>query len=109
MDIEAVAEEDPEAINTLSMPLREELTDTDAAKIVDDLDLEGKTREQGIEQLKNLYKMFVKVDATQIEINPWAVTPDLDVYCVDAKINVDENAAFRQDEIVKSHEASDAG
>ena len=26
--------------------------------------------------------MFVKVDATQIEINPWAVTPDLDVYCV---------------------------
>ena len=109
MDIEAVAEEDPEAINTLSMPLREELTDNDAAKIVDDLDLEGKTREQGIEQLKNLYKMFVKVDATQIEINPWAVTPDLDVYCVDAKINVDENAAFRQDDIVKSHEASDAG
>jgi len=49
MDIEAVAEEDPTAICTLSMPLRTELTDTDAAKIVDDLDLEGKTREQGIE------------------------------------------------------------
>ena len=39
--------------------------------------------------------MFVNVDATQIEINPWAVTPDLDIYCVDAKINVDENAFFR--------------
>lgn len=36
------------------------------------------------------------------------MTPDLDVYCVDAKINVDENAAFRQKEIVKQHEASDA-
>lgn len=53
--------------------------------------------------------MFVGVDATQIEINPWAVTPDLDVYCVDAKINVDENAAFRQAEIVTDHESSDAG
>ena len=49
MDIEAVAEEDPAAINTLSMPLRQELLDSDAAKIVDDLNLEGKTREQGIE------------------------------------------------------------
>lgn len=64
MDIEAVAEEDPEAIRTLSMPLRPELLDSDAAKIVDDLELEGKTRDQGIEQLKNLYKMFVGVDAT---------------------------------------------
>lgn len=41
-------------------------------------------------------------------MNPWAVTPDLDVYCVDAKINIDENAAFRQTQIVKDHENSDA-
>lgn len=96
MDIEAVAEEDPDAINTLTLPLRPEMTEQDAAKICDDLDLVGKTREQGIEQVQKLYKMFLGVDATQIEINPWAITPDLDVYCVDAKINVDENAAFRQ-------------
>lgn len=56
-----------------------------------------------------LYKMFLTVDATQIEVNPWAVTPDKDVYCVDAKINIDENAAFRQDEITKAHSESDAG
>ena len=43
--------------------------------------------------------MFLAVDATQIEVNPGAVTPDLDVYCVDAKINIDENAAYRQTEI----------
>lgn len=52
--------------------------------------------------------MFLEVDATQIEVNPWAVTPDLDVYCVDAKINVDENADFRQKNIVQSHSQSDA-
>ena len=95
MDIEAVAEEDPAAIHTLSFGIDEGLTQSSAAKIVDDLALEGKTREQGIEQLQRLYEMFLKVDATQIEINPWAVTPDKDIYCVDAKINVDENAEFR--------------
>ena len=47
-----------------------------------------------------LYKMFIGIDATQIEVNPWAVTPDNDIYCVDAKINIDDNALFRQKEIV---------
>lgn len=95
MDIEAVAEEDPAAIKTLSMPLTETLSEKDALTIVNDLELGEKTSQQGVEQLQSLYKMFVKVDATQIEINPWAVTPDKDIYCVDAKINIDENAAFR--------------
>ena len=45
MDIEAVAEEDPEAIKTVSFPLVSDLPDDVAQKIVDDLDLEDKTRE----------------------------------------------------------------
>ncbi len=99
MDIEAVAEEDPSAIHTLSFGIAKGLTDADAKKICTDLGFEGKTLTQGIEQLHKIYKMFLAVDATQIEVNPWAVTPDLDVYCVDAKINIDENAAYRQTEI----------
>lgn len=53
--------------------------------------------------------MFIDIDATQIEVNPWAVTPDLDIYCVDAKISIDENAEFRQKSIIESHHESDAG
>jgi succinyl-CoA synthetase beta subunit len=56
-------------------------------------------REQGIEQLKKLYKMFNDLDATQIEVNPWAITPEKDIYCVDAKINIDDAALFRQEEL----------
>ena len=52
MDIEAVAEEDPSAIRTVSFPLQSEgLSTSLAEQIVDDLDLTGKTRDQGIEQL----------------------------------------------------------
>ncbi len=53
--------------------------------------------------MKKLYNMFLDVDATQIEVNPWAITPDKDIYCVDAKISIDENAAFRQKEIEEAH------
>lgn len=78
-------------------------TNDDAERIVNALKLEGKTREQGLDQLKKLYNMFMKIDATQIEINPWAITPDKDIYCVDAKINIDDNALFKHPEIVEMH------
>jgi succinyl-CoA synthetase beta subunit len=50
--------------------------------------------------------MFLKLDATQIEINPWAITPDKDIYCIDAKINVDDNALFRHQDLVEMHKKS---
>jgi len=53
--------------------------------------------------LLKLYNMFVKTDATQIEVNPWAITPDNDIYCIDAKINIDDNALFRHEDLVTLH------
>ena len=50
------------------------------------------------EQVRNLYNLFNKCDATQVEINPWAVNPKNEIYSVDAKINIDDNAKFRQKE-----------
>ena len=48
------------------------------------------------EQVKNIYNLFTKTDSTQVEINPWAVNPKNEIYSVDAKINIDDNAKFRQ-------------
>lgn len=72
---------------------------------------EGAQTKQGIDQLQKLYNLFLKVDAAQIEINPWAVTPDGDLYCVDAKVQIDENAHFRQKRLVdmmKNSQATEA-
>ena len=52
------------------------------------------------EQLQNLYKMFVSLDLLQLEINPWATNEKKELYCVDGKVNVDDNARFRQPELV---------
>jgi succinyl-CoA synthetase beta subunit len=54
-----------------------------------------------VEQLHRLYELFIKLDSTQIEINPWAVTPEKELYCVDAKINVDDNALYRHQDLVE--------
>lgn len=49
--------------------------------------------------MKNLFDLFIKSDATQVEINPFVETPEKQVVCIDAKINFDDNASFRQKEI----------
>lgn len=95
MDIEEVAAKDPNAIKVHTIDVNKGFSAEDAAKIADSLNLKDKLRSQGIEQLQKLYQMFLKLDATQIEINPWAITPEKDLYCVDAKINIDDNALFR--------------
>jgi succinyl-CoA synthetase beta subunit len=57
---------------------------------------EGDTKNHGMDQLINIYNMFIKLDAEQVEINPWAVTPDNELCCIDAKIAIDDSALFRQ-------------
>ena len=64
MDIEEVAEKDPSAIKIHKIDIRTGLTDKIAEEVVDSLELKGKVRTQGIEQLKKLYTMFTKLDAT---------------------------------------------
>lgn len=53
------------------------------------------SRPQCVKEVKNIWGMFLAVDATQIEINPLIETPQGQVVAVDAKIQFDDNAEFR--------------
>jgi len=102
MDIEEVAKEHPESIMIEPVDIKTGLQKEQAEKVVKKLDFANeKQRTQAVEQLIKLYKMFIALDATQVEINPWAVTPDDLVYCVDAKLLIDDSAAFRQKKYLK--------
>jgi len=48
----------------------------------------------------------VSLDLLQLEINPWATNEKNELYCIDGKLNVDDNALFRQPELVKMKENS---
>jgi succinyl-CoA synthetase beta subunit len=100
--IEDVAASNPDAIFTLPIDvMSDELGDDVAEKMSANLGFEagGETSKKMITLMKNLYKMFRKLDCTQAELNPVAETPDGDVVVCDAKINFDGNAEFRQSEI----------
>jgi len=99
MDIEEVAHKDPKAIYKEPIDIGTGVTDAQARKMAGFLNFKGTKQDDAAEQIKRLYKLFLKVDATQIEINPFGETPDGQVVCFDAKINFDDNAAFRQKEI----------
>jgi len=99
MDIEEVAEKNPEAIFKEPIDILTGITDKQALKMAENLQFKGPLLQQAAEQIKKLYGLFLKVDATQVEINPFGETPDGQVVCFDAKINFDDNAEFRQKDI----------
>jgi len=99
VDIEEVAESNPDAIFTIPVDITVGITDAQASEMAANLKFEGDEATQAADQFKKLYELFMNVDATQVEINPFATTPDGRVVCFDAKIAFDDNASFRQKEI----------
>ncbi|XP_065876497.1 succinate--CoA ligase [ADP-forming] subunit beta, mitochondrial [Euphorbia lathyris] len=97
--IEDLAEKFPELIIKVPIDVFKGITDEDAAKVVDGLDPKAADRKDSIEQVKKLYKLFCETDCTLLEINPMAETSDSQLVAADAKLNFDDNAAFRQKEI----------
>lgn len=99
VEIEEVAKNHPEAVLVYPLEVDTGVTEEVLSKLEKQLKLE---QVKGFrEQVRNLYKLFNECDAVQLEINPWAVNPKNEIYSVDAKIGIDDNAKFRQKELVE--------
>lgn len=99
MDIEEVAERDPEAIFTQAIDIVEGIQDHQTKRVAELLGFEGEALKDAQVQMTNLYNLFIGCDATQVEINPLVETLDGKIFCVDAKINFDDNAAYRHKDL----------
>ena len=99
MDIEEVAIKSPEKIITTKIELKDEISNDDCESIIKIFNLNGNSKDEAILLIKSIYKMFVSVDASMIEINPLILTDEDKVVCLDAKINFDDNGLFRHPEI----------
>ncbi|HMC39719.1 MAG TPA: ADP-forming succinate--CoA ligase subunit beta [Acidimicrobiales bacterium] len=98
VDIEAVAEEDPEAIARMHIDPSVGFTAADAAGLVESAGLDPEAREGAVDILQKLYRCYVEGDADLTEINPLILTPAGAVHALDAKVTLDDNAAFRHPE-----------
>jgi succinyl-CoA synthetase beta subunit len=96
MDIEEVAAKTPEKILTVLLHPAAGLQPYQARQIAFGLGLDKSQQAQLHAILVKLTKLFVDFDASLVEINPLIVTKGGDVVALDAKINVEDNALFRQ-------------
>jgi succinyl-CoA synthetase beta subunit len=93
VDIEAVAEEDPEAVVRLHIDPVVGLTDWQARELVYRANL-GSAR-AAVATLKKLYQAFVELDCDLVEVNPLILTDTGEVVALDSKVSLDTNAFFR--------------
>jgi succinyl-CoA synthetase beta subunit len=96
VEIEEVAKHTPEKIIKVWVDPVQGLQPEQAKEIADKLGLSGKAHEGMVEFITALYKAYDATDAVQFEINPCLKTSDDKIIAVDAKVNLDDNALFRQ-------------
>ncbi len=99
MDIETVAHDTPEKIQTITIDPATGLTDGDAAAAASALGLSGDLAAQTIDTVRKLYEAFVATDMEMLEINPLVQTKDARILVLDAKVAFDGNALFRHKDI----------
>lgn len=107
MDIEEVAENTPEKIIKEFIHPLAGLQPFQIRKLIKVYGLEGDSAKQFSKLIKNLFKLFLASDCDMVEINPLVLTPCGQVLALDAKFGFDDNALYRQPEIVAMRDTSE--
>ena len=106
VNIEEVAENNPEKIFKASVKIEEEASDDDAKRLAQGLNLNSEQTNQFIDIFKNLSKLFIEKDLALVEINPLVIDDKNKLKCLDGKVTVDSNALFRHEELMRLRDTS---
>jgi succinyl-CoA synthetase beta subunit len=98
VEIETVAEEDPGAIARLHVDPAAGFSEAQARRLVEEAGLPDAAREGAVAILQQLFRCYDEGDADLVEINPLVLTTEGRVHALDAKVTLDDNAAFRHPE-----------
>src|SRR4051794_30444805 len=95
VEIEEVAKTNPDAVKKIPVDALTGVDPEKAAAIVDEAKFPAALRDQAIEMVQSLWKVFVEEDATLVEVNPLARLAGDKLEALDGKVSLDENAEFR--------------
>jgi succinyl-CoA synthetase beta subunit len=107
MEIEKVAHDTPERIRTITIDPATGLMPHHGREVAAALGLTGDLAKQAGKVLAGLYKAFIGTDASQIEINPLAVSDQGQLLVLDAKVGFDNNAEFRHKDLQELRDLSE--
>jgi len=106
VNIEEVAKNSPEKIIYQGVTYGDKSLPDDAANIAKVLKLDEKQTNQFIPMIENLLTLFIEKDLSLLEINPLVINKNGDLHCLDAKINIDSNALYRQPALQEMYDES---
>ncbi len=101
IDIEKVAQENPSKIKKTKLLNVNEISKTEYENILSPFQINDEQFIQGKKIINAMLEVTIKNDATLVEVNPLILNKKNNLHCLDAKINIDDNALFRQPEILK--------
>ena len=104
VNIEEVATNSPEKIIYQAVEFKDKSLPDHAKNIANVLKLNDEQTNQFIPMIDNLLRLFVEKDLSLLEINPLVINSSGDLHCLDAKVNIDSNALFRQPELLEMHD-----
>ena len=104
MDIEEVAEKNPDAIMKVHLDLDGNIDPSKLEQLCDFMKWEDETRAMAKEMVPALCKAFVENDGAILEINPLTEDPDGKLWALDAKFSIDDSALFRHPEIASMYD-----
>jgi succinyl-CoA synthetase beta subunit len=106
MNIEEVAEKEPESILKITINPALGLMPFQTRELIEGLELDKKQGKEFSKITKKMYALFLDKDASLIEVNPLIITKKGELLALDAKINIDTNALFRQPGLLSLRDSS---
>ena len=106
MNIEEVAEKEPESILKITINPALGLMPFQTRELIEGLELDKMQGKEFSKIIKKMYNLFLDKDASLIEVNPLIITKQRELLALDAKINIDTNALFRQPDLLNLRDST---
>lgn len=107
MEIEEVAEKQPEKIITINVKGEKEIPQSAFDSLKKGLDITEDQSDDFTQQIQNIYTAFLGMDASMVEVNPFVLTAGNNFIALDAKISIDDNALYKHKDIVEMRDETE--
>ena len=101
MEIEEVAEKEPEKIITVNVPGDKSIDQTSLDRLVQGLNITSEQSADFCDQIQKIYTSFLSTDASLVEVNPFVLTGARNFLALDAKVSIDDNALYKHKDIAE--------
>ena len=107
MEIEEVAEKEPEKIITVNVPGDQTLDQASLDQLVQGLEITSEQSGDFRDQIQKIYSSFLSTDASLVEVNPFVLTGEGNFLALDAKVSIDDNALYKHKDIAEMRDETE--